>query len=37
ISNNKEVTVFGAFALLTIVILVVAVLLILRKYRRSRK
>ncbi|AEO05531.1 cellulose biosynthesis cyclic di-GMP-binding regulatory protein BcsB [Listeria monocytogenes] len=37
ISNNKEVTVFGAFALLSVVILVVAVLLILRKYRRSRK
>lgn len=35
ISNNKEVTVFGAFALLTVVLLGVAVLLILRKYRRK--
>ncbi|CAM4193596.1 glycosyltransferase [Listeria ivanovii] len=34
-SNNKEVTVFGAFALLTVVLLGVAVLLILRKYRRK--
>ncbi|MBC2070992.1 cellulose biosynthesis cyclic di-GMP-binding regulatory protein BcsB [Listeria seeligeri] len=35
ISNNKEVTVFGAFALLTVILLGVAVLLILRKYRRK--
>lgn len=35
ISNNKEVTVFAAFALLTVILLGVAVLLILRKYRRK--